>query len=102
MENNLTEQEKRITQDIGGAIFIFYGLYSFFKGQTDGLTFGVLLIIGFGVSQDIRNISLFFLRYLFAKITKSRTPTYDLSKGKITQISGRDSIVNYGTITYGK
>ncbi|MEK6914978.1 MAG: hypothetical protein AABW89_00355 [Nanoarchaeota archaeon] len=102
MERPLTAQEKRMTQNVGGAIFIFAGIYLFIKGQMDGLSLGVLLIMGFGISQDARNIGLFALKYIFAKVTRSQVPTYDLSKGKITQTSGRDSIVNHGTIIYHK
>jgi len=100
MEGKLTPEEERISQDVGGAIFIFVGAYMFFKGQADGLTFGILLIMGFGISQDIRNFTIFLLKYAIAKFSGKKTPSYDFSQAHIVQKSKRDSIVNYGTINY--
>lgn len=98
MEQQITEGKKRIGQDIGGAIFIFAGIYFFLKGQMDGLTLGVLLIMGVGISKDIRNVLIFSLKWGVAKALKRPAPSYDLSKAQIIQNSGRDSLVNYDTV----
>ena len=50
MEKNIAEGDKRIEQNILGAVFIFVGVYFFFKGQMDGLALGILSIMGIGYS----------------------------------------------------
>lgn len=102
IERKLTPEEYRAQQNIGGVLFIFFSIYMFFKGQADGLTSGALLIIGFGISRDIRSFVIFILKWLWAKITKKQIPTYDFSHARTNQTSGRDSIVNYGTVVYNK
>lgn len=102
MERELTPEEKRQSQNIFGVIIIFVGIYMFFKQNADLLTLGITLIIGFGVSQDIRNVTLFGIKYVLAKVLKKSIPKYDFSHAKIKQKSKRDSVVNYGTIVYKK
>ncbi len=102
MERKLTPEEKRQSQNIFGAIIIFAGGYIFFKQNVDLLTLGILLIMGFGVSQDIRNVTLFGIKYVLAKVLKKPVPKYDFSHAKIIQKSKRDSVVNYGTMIYKK
>jgi hypothetical protein len=91
------EINSRQEQNITGVIFIFIGIYLFFQNY-DFLSLGITWILGFGISQDVRNFIIFIFKYLFAKLSKKQTPTYDFSKAKIKQNSGRDSIINYGTI----
>lgn len=98
MERKLSPYEKRTEQNIFGMLLIFTGAYMFFKGNADVLTFGILLILGFGASKDSRNFVIFLLKYLFAKLSNKSTPAYDFSRAEIKQKSGRDSIINYGTI----
>lgn len=100
MEQELTPEQARLSQNIGGAIFIFVAVYYFFSGNADTLTSGVLLIIGFGVSKDIRMLAWFLIKWVLAKTASKKAPTYDFSKANIVQHSGRDSVVNYGAINY--
>ena len=102
MEKNIAEGDKRIEQNILGAVFIFVGVYFFFKGQMDGLALGILSIMGIGVSKDIRSVLLFSLKWGISKSLGKPTPHYDFSKAQIVQKSKGNAIVNYGTINYGK
>lgn len=102
VEEKLTPEQQRASQNIGGLLFIFFSIYMFFKGQADGLASGALLIIGFSISKDIRTVVWFCIKWIFAKLSKKQPPTYDFSHAKINQHSGRDSIVNYGTVVYKK
>ena len=90
--------DKRQEQNLFGVIIIFVAGYMFINRTADALTSGILLIFGFGVSKDARNLGIFVIKYLFSKLTKKPSPTYDFSNAEIKQSSRRDSVVNYGTM----
>ncbi len=94
-EVQLTPEQARQVQNIAGAIFIFVGIYYFAKVNFDLFNSVILIIIGFGLSKDARNLVLFGLKWVFAKILKKPTPTYDFSHAKIEQ-HGKHNIINNG------
>ncbi|MEK6927105.1 MAG: hypothetical protein AABX11_01600 [Nanoarchaeota archaeon] len=99
MERPPTPQEKRQQQNIMSVILIAVAIFFFFKNRADILTPIIVLILGLGIGKDVRSVLLFALKWVIAKIFKKNTPTYDFSNAKMTQKSGRDSVINNGTIT---
>lgn len=94
-ENKLSPKDSRKAQNIFAVLLIFLGVLYLINGTFDFESSGILIILGLGVSKDTRNIFLFCLKWLFAKILKKPTPTYDFSHAKIEQ-HGKTNIINNG------